>query len=220
MELFKKGFEVVDLTHTISPDMPCFPGTEPPVFADSCTLEPHGFRAKNLVLHSHTGTHMDAPAHVLEGGANLDHFEGDRLVGTGIVLDMSGLEETEIQVEDLEPFQAQMEGRDFFLIYTGKSRFWGTDSYFEDCPVLSLEAARRLAGFNPKGVGVDVMSVDAMTSDSFPVHRILMERDIIIIENLARLDRLVGRDFLFCCLPLKIAEGDGAPVRAVALTPT
>ncbi len=217
IDMSNKGLEVVDLTHTVSPGMPCYPGTEPPVFCDACTLKNNGFAEKKIEFYSHTGTHMDAPAHILDGGHTLDHFEVGRFVGSGTVLDLTGLQGTEIQVEDLEPFYGKIEGQDFVLLYTGWSRVWGWDSYYEDYPVLSIDAAQWLAGFRPKGVGVDVMSVDSMDSEAFPVHRVFMERDIVVIENLTNLERLLGREFLLCCLPLKIAGGDGAPVRAVAL---
>lgn len=217
IDIFKNGFEVVDLTHTVSPGMPCYSGTEPPVFWDSCTLKSHGFREKRIKLYSHTGTHMDAPAHMLENGDTLENFEVGRFVGSGTVLDLTGLQGTEIQVEALEPFYGKIEGQDFVLLYTGWSRAWGRDSYYGDYPVLSMDAAQWLAGFEPKGIGVDVMSVDSMDSEAFPVHRVFMEQDIVVIENLTNMERLLGREFLLCCLPLKIAGGDGAPVRAVAL---
>jgi arylformamidase len=214
---FPDALETVDLTHTVSPGMPCYPGTEPPVFVASCTLANQGFEEKTITLYSHTGTHVDAPAHILEGARTLDEFEVGAFVGTGIVLDLTNPGGTVIGRERLEPWEAEIEDRDFVLLHTGRSRDWGRPAYHEDYPVLSDGAARWLAGFRPKGVGVDVISVDPMESETLPVHRLFLERDILIIENLARLETLLGRSFLLCCLPLKIEGADGAPVRAVAL---
>ncbi len=213
------GLNVVDLTHTIAFGMPCYPGTQPPELTDACTLESHGFAEKQVVFHSHTGTHMDAPAHLIEGGRVLDDYEAGRFVGSGTVLDLTGLQGAEIRMQDLEPLQSRIKGRDFVLLYTGRSRAWGEAAYFDGYPVLTPEAAEWLAGFGPKGVGVDSISVDTMDTDTFAVHHILLGRGIVIIENLAHLDALLGRAFLLCCLPLKIKCADGAPVRAVALVP-
>jgi len=64
---------------------------------------------------------------------------------------------------------------------------------------------------------MDMISIDPPDTETYPVHRIFMEKNTLIIENLANLEEVAGRDFLFCCLPLKLREADGAPVRAVAL---
>jgi kynurenine formamidase len=197
--------------------MPCYPGTEPPVFVTSCTLSGQGFEEKTITLYSHTGTHMDAPAHILEGRRTLDGFDAGAFLGTGVVLDLAEPPGRVIDRKQLEPWRAEIEGRDFVLLHTGASRDWGRPSYYENVRVLSEEAARWLAGFRPKGVGVDAVSVDPVGTEAFPVHRLFLERDILVIENLVRLERLLGRAFFLCCLPLKIEGADGAPVRAVAL---
>ena len=80
---------LIDLTHPISEDMPVYPGTEPPVIVTGCTVAEDGFFEKKITLFSHTGTHIDAPAHLLEDGRTLDYFPVDRYVGPAIVLDCS-----------------------------------------------------------------------------------------------------------------------------------
>jgi len=219
IDRFPDAWDAVDLTHTLSPDISCYPGTEPPVFSGACTLETHGFAERRIAIYSHTGTHVDAPSHILSQGAALDDFGAGRFVGPGTALDLRGLDGPVIRPEDLAPFQSEIEGRDFLLLCTGWSGRWGRKSYYEAYPVLTPEAARWLAGFRPKAVGVDAISVDPMDTETFPVHRLLLERDILVIENLTRLEALLGREFLLCCLPLKIEAADGAPVRAVAFLP-
>ncbi len=216
---FPDVLETVDLTHRVSPGMPSYPGTEPPVFVASCTLENHAFEEKTITMYSHTGTHMDAPAHMIEGGSTLDGFDAGAFVGTGVVLDLAQPGRRVVGRKHLEPWGREIEDRDFVLLHTGQSGNWGKPGYFERYPVLSEEAARWLAGFRPKGVGVDAVSVDPMDTETFPVHRLFLERDILVIENLTRLEALLGRKFLLCCLPLKIEGADGAPVRAVAFLP-
>jgi kynurenine formamidase len=82
---------------------------------------------------------------------------------------------------------------------------------------LTPEAARWLAGRNLSGVGFDAISADPVGSAEFENHLILFRAGMISIENLTGLDALIGQRFLFSCLPLKLADADGCPVRAVAI---
>ena len=81
---------VHELTHTITNTMPVYPGTEQPVLTTACTIEKTGYRETLLHMYSHTGTHMDAPAHMIEGGKPLDAFPAEAFVGRGFVLDCRG----------------------------------------------------------------------------------------------------------------------------------
>ena len=209
--------KIIDLTHSIGPDMPCYPGTEPPVFAKPCTLEEHGFVEHQITFYSHTGTHMDAPAHVLPHARTLDQFEVGHFAGRAIALDLTGLKKRVIDIPDLLPFQNSLKGLEFILLHTGWYSFWGTAAYFKNFPVLSLKAAQWLVQFDLKGIGVDMISVDAMGSLDLPIHKIFLTRDIVMIENLTGLAELGNRDFTFFCLPLKFMQADGAPVRAIAV---
>ena len=210
---------VVDLTHPISQDMPVYPGTEPPVIVTACTVAEDGFLERKIALFSHTGTHVDAPAHLIEGGRSLDAFPVDRYHGPAVVVDAAGAGGTTIAMRDLRPRLADIEQADFLLIRTGWSRFWGTDRYFADYPVLSIEAAEALAGLGLKGVGFDAISADPIESTDLPVHRVLMQAEMLIIENLTGLEQLPEGPFLFSCFPLALEDADGSPVRAVAYLP-
>jgi kynurenine formamidase len=120
-------------------------------------------------------------------------------------------------MDDLRPFQRLLTGLDFVLLHTGWCAHWGNAAYFCDYPALSEEAALWLAAFNFKGIGVDTISFDAQDSTLLPIHRIFLSRNIVLVENLVNLEKIPATEFIFCCLPLKIADTDGAPVRAVAL---
>lgn len=211
------SLRVVDLSHAISPDMPYYPGTEPPIFTRPCTLESHGFVEQRIALYSHTGTHMDAPAHILRQARTLDQLDIAQFVGSAVVLNLKKAHKGVIGIDDVKAFCRQIEGKDFVLLHTGWCDLWGTASYYEAYPVLSAEAAAWLAGFELKGIGADMISIDAYESTAFPIHKIFLEKGTVIIENLTNLEAMIDAEFLFCCLPLKIIEADGAPVRAVAL---
>lgn len=209
--------DIVDLTHVISPDMPVFPGTEAPRLDDAYTIERNGFAEKMLHLVSHTGTHIDAPGHILPGAVRLDAMGVDRFLGPGLVLDVTAVRGRPVEISDIEVAAPRLRGVDFALLHTGWARHWGEDEYFASYPVLSAAAAQWLAEFGLKGYGVDTISVDAIDSRELPVHRALFARNMVIVENLGDLSPLVGSEFLFSCLPLKIVDADGSPIRAVAI---
>jgi arylformamidase len=208
---------VIDLTHPLTTDMPCYPGTEPPTITEAFTVADHGYAELRLTMLTHTGTHIDAPAHMLPAGRTLDDYPAGWFVGRATVIDVARFAGGVIERADLEPHRDAIAGLDYVLLYTGWAARWGEASYYDGYPVLGEAAARWLAGRGLRGVGVDAVSVDAAGSTSFAVHRVLLASDLVIVENLTGLAALRGRSFLFSCLPLKITGADGAPVRAVAM---
>jgi len=209
--------KIIDLTHTVTPRMPLYPGTKPPEFTTPFTIKKDGFTERNLSLSSHTGTHMDAPAHIIPRGATLDQWPVNRFAGSASVLDLTDLKTPHIGVVKLRRHEAQIKKSEFVLLHTGWGQYWDEQKYFEDYPVLSLEAALWLADFQLKGVGVDTISVDEPGSANLPVHNILLGRDTAIIENLVHLDQLPPTDFTFCCFPLKLEGAEASPIRAAAI---
>jgi kynurenine formamidase len=196
--------------------MPVYPGTEPPKIETSGTVEKDGFYERKLTFLSHTGTHIDAPAHLLPHAPTLDMAPVGNFAGPGSVIDLTGIDGKKIELSDLEPFEHLFKASDFILLRTGWSRFWGQETYFEDYPVLSVEAALWIHSFDLKGIGVDMISVDETGDTDLVIHKILLERSILI-ENLTGLEQLPRTGFTFCCLPLKLEKADGSPVRAVAM---
>ncbi len=209
--------KIIDLTHTVTPSMPLYPGTKPPKFPILCTVKKNGFTEKRISLASHTGTHIDAPAHIIPRGATLDQWPINRFAGHALVLNLTNLKTPHIEKEKLSHLEALIKDSEFVLLYTGWSRYWEQQKYFEDYPVLTLEAAHWLADFQLKGVGVDTISVDEPGSADLSVHNILLGRDIAIIENLVNLDQLPQTDFTFCCFPLKMEDAEASPIRAAAI---
>lgn len=209
---------IIDLTHEITAGMPVYPGTEPPVFHTPCTIAEHGFTEMEIKLYTHTGTHLDSPAHLFQGGLTLDRLPASQFIGQGFILDCSGLPRgEEIGLQQLVPVEDKLQACDFLLLYTGWSKKWGDNAYFQGYPVLSNEAAGYVTSFKCKGIGVDAISVDHVDSHELPVHHQILGSNMIIVENLTNLAGLVNQSFTFCCFPLKIKAADGSPVRAVAV---
>ena len=204
---------VIDLTHSIKEDMPVYPGTETPTLTPVSVYEKDGFRESLLRMTTHTGTHMDAPAHMLKDGATLEDIPVEQFFGRARVMDCRNFGPgSRIEASDLPP----LEDIDFLLLATGWEEKWGSPAYFGPFPVLSRAAAEKLAGSGLKGVGVDAMSVDPMDSREYPVHRALLDAGMVILENLAGLGPLAGQAVELIALPMKYVGADGAPVRVVA----
>ena len=205
--------KIYDLTHTIRNDMPVYPGTEQPRLTTACTIEETGYRETLLHMYSHTGTHMDAPAHMLPDGATLDSYAPEKLAGAAVVVDCR--RQKAITLPLLQRYD--LSGVDFVLFCTGWDKKWGTPAYYENFPCLTAEAAAYLAALPLKGVGEDSISLDPCDSTDFPNHIALMKADFINTENLKGLDALLGRRFTFVTLPLKFENADGCSCRAIAM---
>ncbi len=208
---------IIDLSHTIEPGMPCYPGTPEPIFNPLSAIEKDGYSEQLFTLSSHTGTHVDLPSHILSEGSSLDDLNLDRFTGNGIAIDVSSKAGKLIQKEAFYGFEPLIGTCDFLLLYSGWSRYWGSPDYYCGYPVLAPDAALWLTGVNLKGLGVDMISVDAPDSIDFSIHRRLLQSGILLIENLSDLFPLLNSPFNFFCFPLKIVHAEAAPVRAVAM---
>ena len=190
-----------------------WPGAEPPVLESVATFEVNHFRETRLRLFSHTGTHVDAPAHMLKDGKFLENLPVEQFFGRARVMDCRCYAPGAcIPVEDLPP----LENLDFLLLSTGWEEKWGSAEYLGKFPVLSRAAVERIAGSSLKGVGVDAMSVDPMDSRDYFAHKTLLGAEMIILENLAGMAPLLGAEVELIALPMKYLGADGAPVRVVA----
>ncbi|WPC39716.1 cyclase family protein [Clostridium sp. JS66] len=210
---------IIDLTHTISENMPVYPGTEGPKLEAASTYEKNGFKETLLTMFSHTGTHMDSPAHLFSQRTTLDSFSPEQFVGKGLVIDCSDLKEGEkITIKYIEAVKENADKTQFILFHTGWDKYWGTSSYFGEYPYITEEVAEYLLNSNKKGVGLDVIGIDPIEDENLTIHKkLLAESNIVIIENLTCLDKVGDDLFTFCALPLKFKNSDGAPVRAIAI---
>jgi kynurenine formamidase len=211
--------KIIDLTHTISENMPVYPGTDEPKLDVANTYEKNGFKETLLTMFSHTGTHMDSPAHLFPQRTTLDSFKAEQFVGKAIVINCSDLQAGQrISMKYIEAVKEKADKAEFILFYTGWDKYWGTNTYFGDYPYITEEVAEYLISSRKKGVGIDVIGIDPILDENLTIHKkLLVETDIVIIENLTELSK-VGNDlFTFCALPIKFENSDGAPIRAIAI---
>lgn len=211
--------KIIDLTHTISPDMPVYPGTEGPKFQSANTYEKDGFKETLLTMYTHTGTHMDPPAHLFPGRTTLDQFPVSQFAGSAAVIDCSDLQEGQLITMDYLERQMELAERaEFLLFYTGWERYWGTERYFGDYPCVSDEVLDYVMRRRKKGIGLDTIGLDPVADVNLTRHKKLFrETEAVVIENLMNLAPLSGRLFDFFALPLKHLDADGSPIRAVAV---
>ena len=209
---------VIDLTHTIESGMSVYPGTEPPILEPANTYDRDGFRETKISMYSHTGTHMDPPAHLFRDRTTLDAFPPEQFIGKALVIDCTSLKEGEpITMDHLSRYGTKAETADFLLFYLGWDARWGSEAYFGDYPCIDDSVLEYILEGSYKGIGFDVIGLDPIADGNLTRHKKLFQtRDIINIENLCNLG-LCGNDlFWFSCFPLKIRDCDGSPIRAVA----
>ena len=209
---------VIDLTHTIKEDMPVYPGTDTPKLIPANSYEKDGFREPLLQMYSHTGTHMDPPAHLYAGRTTLDRFPTEQFIGKALVIDCRDLPEgSAISMDRIHKVGKKAHEADFMLFNIGWDKRWGTDAYFGDYPCIGEDVLNFIISGSYKGIGFDVIGLDPIADSNLTRHKALFkECEIVNIENLKNLE-LCGSDlFWFSCFPLKIDNCDGSPIRAVA----
>ncbi|NMB71445.1 MAG: cyclase family protein [Bacteroidales bacterium] len=207
--------KITDLSHVVHNHMPVYPGTEEPFIEHPFKLEAYEYNKARLRMVSHTGTHMDAPAHMLSHGLTLDRMPPGKFFGKGRILDVRG--KNAIDSRFISYNIPDFAGIDFLLLFTGWSDHWGKESYFSGYPCLDREAAEFLSTFTLKGIGIDAISFDKEESTEFTVHKILLEKEILLIENLTNLEQIGSQEFWLVCAPLKFENSDGAPTRVISI---
>lgn len=208
---------VLDLSHRIEEAMPAYPGTQSPILSPASSYARDGFRETLVTMLSHTGTHMDAPAHLFPGAKTLDQFPADRFVGRALAIDCRDLAEGQtIPLARVLRHGAMAREADFLLFCLGWDRRWGTSAYFGDYPCVETAVLDFALETGKKGLGFDTASIDSVSEAALSRHRRLLCGDVVILENLKNLERCLDEPFWLFALPLPLAGADGAPVRAVA----
>ena len=213
--------KVIDLTLTISEEIPTFPGSPQPNFINWETLEKDGYNLELLFLSSHTGTHIDAPYHFLKDGQKIHQIVTRRLVTEAILIKIRKGANQSITKDDIQKFErkfGKIDDGSTVIFHTGWQKNLKKESYFLRNPGLAVSAAKYLASKKINLVGIDSPSIDLGKDSKFSVHHILAKSGILIVENLANLEKINSEMFHLIVAPLKLKNATGSPVRAMALT--
>ena len=208
---------VHDVSLPISPDLAAFPGNPAPLIRPlQRVADGAATNLSEVRLGSHTGTHVDAPAHLLETGVGVDALPFDVLIGTAEVAD-AGRVEAVIRAADLAALDLAP-GTTRLLLRTRNSAFWHgpPQAYPTDYVALAPDAATWLVERGIRLVGTDALSVEPFGAPGRPTHRILLEAGVVIIEGLDLYAVAAGR-YTLVCLPLRLMDADGSPARVVLL---
>jgi arylformamidase len=205
---------MIDVTLSIQTGMLTYPGD--PLVAIERTSDMRRGDVSNLSVISmstHTGTHVDPPIHLVDGGATIDQLSLDTLIGDATVADMRGA--PTIGVAELEAAELPT-GIRRVLFLTDWSARWaeGSPAFPDAVTSVSAEAAQWLVHRGVRLVGTDFISIEGADDPTFPVHRTLLGAGVAIVEGLDLRDVPAGRYTLWC-LPLKLRDGDGGPARVV-----
>jgi len=202
--------KIYDITMPVSADLPTFPG-DPPVRIEPVTRLSRGDTANvsRLTISTHCGTHLDVMRHYSEHGMAVDHVPLSLLVGKAVVVEIPGVRE----IGRRELAHLPVRGEERVLLRTDNSLLWDQPGFNEEYAHLTEDGARYLMEGGARLVGIDYLSIERFDGDG-GVHRLLLGNGVIVLEGL-NLDGVAAGHYELICLPLKIKDGDGAPVRAI-----
>lgn len=210
----------IDLTLPVSEKIPTFPGSPQPIFIQWENIKDDGYNLELLFLSSHTGTHLDAPYHFLEKGKKIHEISLKRLIINAILIKIRKRRDQAITKTDIQKFEkkhGKIPNESTIVFWTGWQKMIKNDSYFVKNPGLSVTAAKYLISKKTNLVGIDSPSIDLGKEKRFLIHHLFAKNDVLIVENLANLDKIKSWKFQLAVLPMKLENATGAPVRAVGI---
>ena len=182
------------------------------------------FRVQQVSMQAGVGTHLDAPAHCIEGGLSVADIPLSQLIAPCIVMDVSKYCDAEYSLssEDVLHFENQhgrLDAGNIVLVYTGWEKYWNDPERYRNnfrFPSISQECARLLSQRRIAGVGIDTLGVDRPES-GYPSHQVLLGSGIFIVENVASILQMPVRGGYVMCLPMKGQGLTEAPVRIIGI---
>ncbi len=216
-------YTAIDLTHTIDPTIPTwdsccgFSSTNIWDYAD-------GLRVQKYTMNAGIGTHIDAPAHFVENGADVADLPFEKLFAPLHVIDVSAHADADyaISITDIQNYEKKygtIQPKSFVAAFTGWSLHWSSANYrnidaqdIMHFPKFSPEAVNSLLKQGIVGIGIDTLSPDG-NDMTFPVHHLVLKANRYIVENMANLEKMPSIGGYILTLPLPIKGGTESPVR-------
>lgn len=206
---------IIDLTHDITHQMAVFPA-DPAVGVLTHHHYQNGYFVSQVIIGTHTGTHIDVPVHRIGGGKTVDEVPIDRFVQRAYVMDMTSLQPLEeVTRACLEPFADKVKDVHAVLIRTGWGKRFGKEDFFTSFPGISEEAVEWFIEHSVSLIALESPSVNAVKHEQ--IHMQMLKNDIYIVESLANVDQITKEYVELYAVPLKLKGLDGSPVRAFAI---
>lgn len=200
--------DFIDITRPVDASLVSWPGRLPPESRWEKRLEEGDHcNASSWRMSAHTGTHMDAPLHFIEGGASIDQISPDVFSGECMVVDLTSLDTMDTVAA------SDYQGEKRLLVRTGHSESGAPGVYAPHGSLLALESAARLLDGGLVLIGTDRLSVDDSEGEDYALHRLLLGAGCVIVEGLLLADVAAGRYLLYAA-PLRLTGMDASPVRA------
>jgi arylformamidase len=208
--------KIIDLTHMINDQMITYPTPwHPKVSVERLgKIEDVGRNTRKISLGTHTGTHIDAPLHFVKDGKSIEKIPLDKIVGKVTIVDFSHLEKNHpIEKENLEKIKITKR----MIFRFGWEKYWNKMEFYENHPFFTEDAANFLVSQGVELLGYDTPSPDSskpISDIDSPIHKILLENEIVLLEYLANLDNLDNlENWNIVVAPMKIEGSDGSPSR-------
>ena len=199
----------IDLTHTIKNAMLVFSGDPIPKINQIAFTDNDGYNGFRILTGMHAGTHIDAPFHMLSSGKRLSEYPVEYFFGKGILIDARG--NKQIDQELLKGIK--LNRGDIVIVLTGFFKKFGQQEYYDAYPEITKSFAEQIIKYGIKMIGMDTPGPDR---EPYVVHKLLLNKDILIIENLTNLEKLSENlQFNIIALPIKL-DTEAAPARVVA----
>lgn len=202
----------IDITRPMGDSMLCWPGRQPPEFSWEQRLEDGDHcNVSKWTLNAHTGTHIDAPLHFVDGGDSVDRISADKLVGACRVIDLDAMNASTLDRDQAEALR----GESRLLIRSSHSA--SSETYAEHDALMTTDAARMLVASGLQVIGTDRLSVDDSRGTDFPLHHIFLEANCVIIEGLCLANVNPGQ-YRLLALPLRMEDAEASPARVILST--
>lgn len=206
---------IYDVTVPITNSMPVWPG-DPPVRltskAHTSRDNTHTVRLTAIEMGSHTGTHIDAPFHMIDDGKRLHEFPLETLAGKARVFEVPGAS----SLGRAELARLDWSGVERVLFKTENSKHWQDGKFYEKFVYLAPDGAEFIVERGIRLVGIDYLSIDKFQSESHPSHFVLLQKNVPILEGL-NLSAVPAGDYTMVALPLNLQDADGAPARVILM---
>ncbi len=215
-------YRIIDISTSIDSNTRVYSGDPTTHIEKMSSVKKHGLMVSKITLGTHTGTHVDAPAHIFEKGKGIDTIDPGSFIGKAVVLDLSSQKGEITEHEISANYKVYSDEKDISVLLI--KTFEGAD-YNNDCPgpgckdpslcrILTPAAGIFILEYGFKVIGVDTLSVDL--EGNLQNHQLFLKNGVNIVEHLD-LSTVGSGIYFFVCLPLKLIGADGAPARAILM---